>query len=1006
MAEDLKFVLRADTKELTGAVKRAEGAIKGVTSASKTAGTSTAASAGKATDAVKKLGVSGLAAGAAVKKGSGQAGKATGQLGKTSTTTGRYLSQMGASGRTAGTAIASSSRQASKATGQIGKAGSAAGVSLNKLSLALATSVGGIYGIARAVSAAIATVDKLKALENRLRLVTEGERDLVAVQKDLFEISQRSRTGLAETTELYARVAVAAGDLGRDQGELLQLTEAVSKAVALSGASSSEASAGIIQFSQALASGRLQGDELRSVLENLPGLAREIAAGLGVPIGEIRQLAAEGKLTANEIVNAILSRKGEIEAAYASFTPTVAQSFEVLGSSSGRFLQLLDETTGATDKLSQGLVLVSDTINDWSNAIAHDQAREGLLDDLKKIKDEYDELRIAIEGATIAQLDLYEVRLQKPLADASREAGHLQSQLDAAQAKIVQLEQQEANKSHRPNQEINRNAVIASTAIANLHRINPEVSYARRDEIERLKRLIAKTEETLSPINALISEHNNLLKEIDEQRRLLGDNKSLREPGKRKPKESTPTITDEQRKQYQRELKQQQAELRAGLLAETEERIVVLQLRAEQEKRVAAEKYQALGASHQAAADHERLIEENLQKDIDEVRSRAAKQLEKLNQAEAERIKKEHTELASLRQERQNSLSMLEAQTELEQQIVGLQIQQRETIEEARQRGIELSLSANELAREELLIKQRTTSEIAKQFKSAAREKFRPAIKKASLSDAYSARTDALTNIASLPVSPEIAAEMRRVLETEYGRALHNINQLNRPAWQKLTDEWGVAANSMGDALERAFTRGIQAGEAVFENFVRTGKLSISGLSNIIIEELSRAFYRSQIAPLLSTIGGSVFGSLVDTGASNSAPAGYYSFTGYHTGGLVGADNTHRQGYLPAAAFANAPRLHDGGVLKADEVPAVLKRGEGVFTPAQMRNLAPTTSAPKNIKVEIRNEGLQPQQIVSATPTVRGQDLVVQVVTEDVGRNGPISKTIATTFNLRRGNRG
>ena len=84
-----------------------------------------------------------------------------------------------------------------------------------------------------------------------------------------------------------------------------RLTETVSKAVAISGASAQAADAALVQFGQALASGTLRGEELNSVMEQTPALAKAIAQGMGITVGQLRSVAAEGKITSQEIVKAL-----------------------------------------------------------------------------------------------------------------------------------------------------------------------------------------------------------------------------------------------------------------------------------------------------------------------------------------------------------------------------------------------------------------------------------------------------------------------------------------------------------------------------------------------------------------------------------------------------------------------------------------------------------------------------------------------------------------------------
>jgi hypothetical protein len=114
----------------------------------------------------------------------------------------------------------------------------------------------------------------------------------------------------------------------------------------------------------------------------------------------------------------------------------------------------------------------------------------------------------------------------------------------------------------------------------------------------------------------------------------------------------------------------------------------------------------------------------------------------------------------------------------------------------------------------------------------------------------------------------------------------------------------------------------------------------------------------------------------------------------FHAGGIVGLEGGPARA-VPALAFAAAPRFHGG--MGPDEFPAVLKRGEGVFTPGQMRALGGAQS----VRVEIRNEGT-PQQVVSATPSFDPAGMVVSIVTRDLAVNGPIAQSMGALMGVRR----
>jgi tape measure domain-containing protein len=166
-----------------------------------------------------------------------------------------------------------------------------------------------IEGIRRVIGLSDAYTD----FKNRVSVVTKSQDELKVVMGKVYDIAQRSRSGLQETGDLYTRIALSSKSLGISQNEALQMTESVNKAIILSGASTQEASAGMIQFGQALASGRLRGDELRSIMEQLPMVADIIARHLGVTRGELWALGHQGKITSLDLVEAFRDAREEIE---------------------------------------------------------------------------------------------------------------------------------------------------------------------------------------------------------------------------------------------------------------------------------------------------------------------------------------------------------------------------------------------------------------------------------------------------------------------------------------------------------------------------------------------------------------------------------------------------------------------------------------------------------------------------------------------------------------------
>lgn len=206
-------------------------------------------------------------------------------------------------------------------------------------------------------------LDTLTNFENRLVLVTKSTNELNAVQEELFNISNRTRSNFESTAEIYTRVALAVRELGLSQRDTLNFTETLNQATILSGAGAREASAALIQLSQGLASGRLNGDELRSVLEQLPFVADIIAKQLGVTRGQLRKLGADGKITTDIIIEAFRNAREEIAGKFAQTVPTVGQAFGVLRTEALRVLDAFDDSTGASATVARAIIALANSLN-------------------------------------------------------------------------------------------------------------------------------------------------------------------------------------------------------------------------------------------------------------------------------------------------------------------------------------------------------------------------------------------------------------------------------------------------------------------------------------------------------------------------------------------------------------------------------------------------------------------------------------------------------------------
>jgi len=205
-------------------------------------------------------------------------------------------------------------------TNENAKATAKAGKSFGSLKKIIAAV--GVVALTRQI---IKLTDAYTNVNNKLKLVTNGTKDLQKTQKQLFDLAQASRSSFESTAELYARLSRSTRSLGVSNKDLLTVTDAINKSFIVSGASAEEASNAIRQLSQGLAAGALRGDEFNSVAEQAPRLQEAIAASLGVTVGELRALAAEGKITSEVIVKALKGQAAVINKEFDQLTPTFGQ---------------------------------------------------------------------------------------------------------------------------------------------------------------------------------------------------------------------------------------------------------------------------------------------------------------------------------------------------------------------------------------------------------------------------------------------------------------------------------------------------------------------------------------------------------------------------------------------------------------------------------------------------------------------------------------------------------
>ncbi|MDQ9041000.1 tape measure protein [Acinetobacter nosocomialis] len=240
--------------------------------------------------------------------------------------------------------------------------------SIDALSVATRQLAGYMAGLVT-VSAAISKMDTYTGLQNRLKLVTNNQVELNKATEDTFRIAQKTYSAWDSVLQVYQRFSDNAKTLNLTMDDTARLTETVSKAVAISGASASAADAALVQFGQALASGTLRGEELNSVMEQTPALAKAIAQGMGITVGELRSVAAEGKITSQEIVKALRNVEKDVDALFAKTDITIGQSLTLLNNEITKFVGESGKGSGAAQVLAGSIQTLAGNLDVLTNAM-------------------------------------------------------------------------------------------------------------------------------------------------------------------------------------------------------------------------------------------------------------------------------------------------------------------------------------------------------------------------------------------------------------------------------------------------------------------------------------------------------------------------------------------------------------------------------------------------------------------------------------------------------------
>lgn len=251
-------------------------------------------------------------------------------------------------------------REASRSLSNLGQAGDQLGSKLKAVAGAIS-----VYAIALQALNAAKAADDMRLLAARVEVAAGSMRLGAEAMKALQEISTRTQTSVSANVDVFARLNQSMIQMGGTQQDTLHLTELLGKAIKVSGASAQESTAAMLQFGQALGSGKLAGDELRSLMETAPYLMRQLADGIGVPVGALKKLGEEGKLTSDVVVAALGKAADQIDQDFQKFPQTIASAMAVVEDAAKRASEKFDDMTGTSAVLAgaaKGLGTVLDQL--------------------------------------------------------------------------------------------------------------------------------------------------------------------------------------------------------------------------------------------------------------------------------------------------------------------------------------------------------------------------------------------------------------------------------------------------------------------------------------------------------------------------------------------------------------------------------------------------------------------------------------------------------------------
>lgn len=265
--------------------------------------------------------------------------------------------------------------------------------------------IAGVISVAKLAKNFVDTADEMSLITSKLNLINDGFMTTEQLQSAIYNSAQRTRSSYQDTAQLVARIGMNTGDTFKNNVEIVKFAENLNKSFKIAGASAQEQSSVILQLSQALAGGLLRGQEFNAVMSGAPNIIKNIADYMGVTVGEMRNLAAEGQITSDIIREAMLGATDDIDSQFNTLPSTFSDVMttaknQITNSLNGAFEEWITKLNGGD---VQGAIdKVTDAVKKFADAGA--DALIKVVDAITWIIDNFEQIGPVLEGAGAAVL--------------------------------------------------------------------------------------------------------------------------------------------------------------------------------------------------------------------------------------------------------------------------------------------------------------------------------------------------------------------------------------------------------------------------------------------------------------------------------------------------------------------------------------------------------------------------------------------------------------------------